>query len=205
VDAQVGKVLDALERLKLADNTIIVLFGDHGWCLGEHGQWQKQLLFEESARVPLIVALPRAAVTGSSPRTVELVDIYPTLADYCGLRPMGTLEGRTLRSLLDNPRARWAIPAITQQVRNDNGNRIMGYSLRNERWRYTEWDGGKAGAELYDHIEDPHEWHNLAKDPKYAKVVSDLKRHLPLTKPAEIPAAGGKKNNEQTGKLKTGV
>jgi iduronate 2-sulfatase len=197
VDAQVGKVLDALDRLKLADNTIVVLFGDHGWCLGEHGQWQKQLLFEESARVPLVVALPKTGVIGTSPRTVELVDIYPTLADYCGLRPMGTLEGRTLRPLLDNPKARWAIPAVTQQVRNDGGNRIMGYSLRNERWRYTEWDGGKAGAELYDHFEDPHEWHNLAKDPKYGKVVSDLKRQLPLTRPVEIPAPTGGKKKKQ--------
>jgi uncharacterized sulfatase len=198
VDAQIGKVLDALERLKLTENTIVVLFGDHGWSLGEHGQWQKQLLFEESARVPLIIALPKATVVGSSPRTVELVSIYPTLADFCGIRPVGTLEGRSLRPLLDNPKARWMTPALTQQVRNDGTNRIMGYSVRTERWRYTEWDGGKAGVELYDHIEDPREWHNIAKEPRYAKAVSDMRKLIPLTRPAEIPAPPKGKNKKAT-------
>src|SRR5262245_12657943 len=142
VDAQVGKVLDALERLNLADNTVVCLWGDHGWCLGEHGQWQKQLLFEESARVPFMIALPKAKVTGVSPRTVELVDIYPTLADLCGLKPPANLEGKSLRPLLGNPKADWTTPAITQQVRSEGGKQIMGYSVRNERWRYTEWDEG---------------------------------------------------------------
>jgi uncharacterized sulfatase len=187
VDAQVGKVLDALDRLKLSDNTIVVLFGDHGWSLGEHGQWQKQLLFEEVARVPFIIAMPKAVVVGSCPRPVELVDIYPTLADMCGFRPAPSLEGRSLRVLLENPKARWMIPAITQQVRNDHGRRIMGYSVRTERWRYTEWDGGKAGVELYDQVEDPHEWHNIAKEQRYAKVVLDMKRLLPATRLTEIP------------------
>jgi uncharacterized sulfatase len=96
--------------------------------------------------------------------------------------------------LLENPKARWMIPALTQQVRNDQGRRIMGYSVRTERWRYTEWDSGKAGVELYDQVEDPHEWHNIANDQKHAKVVSDMKRLLPTIRP-EIPAptAGKKK------------
>lgn len=193
VDAQIGKVLDALERLKLSDNTIVVLFGDHGWSLGEHGQWQKQLLFEEVARVPLIIALPKAAVFGVSPRTVELIDIYPTLAEYCGLKPPANLEGRSLRPLLENPKARWLLPAVTQQVRNDNGKPIMGYSVRTEHWRYTEWDGGAAGSELYDHTNDPHEWQNLARDPRYAKSVTDMKKLMPRTKPDEIPLPSRKK------------
>jgi uncharacterized sulfatase len=196
VDTQVGKVLDALDRLKLADNTIVVLFGDHGWSLGEHGQWQKQLLFEEVARVPLIIALPKAIVVGTCPRTVELVDIYPTLADLCGLRPPANLEGHSMRVLLENPKVRWMIPALTQQVRNDQGRRIMGYTIRTERWRYTEWDCGKAGTELYDQVEDPHEWHNISKDPKYTKVVSDMKKLLPATRPAEIPAPTGNKKKK---------
>jgi iduronate 2-sulfatase len=157
VDAQVGKVLDALDRLGLADNTIVVMFGDHGWSLGEHGQWQKQLLFEEVARVPFMIALPKAKARGVCARTVELVDIYPTLADLCGLKPPTNLEGTSLRPLLENPKARWTQPAITQQVRQKDERQIMGYSVRTGRWRYTEWDNGKAGAELYDHNSDPHE------------------------------------------------
>jgi uncharacterized sulfatase len=196
VDAQVGKVLDELERLGLSTNTVVVLFGDHGWSLGEHGQWQKQLLFEEVARVPLIVALPRTVATGPCPRTVELVDIYPTLAELCGLKPPENLEGRSMRVLLENPRARWATPALTQQARNSGGKRIMGYSVRTERWRYTEWDGGKAGAELYDHNADPHEWVNLAKDPVYAKTVSDMKKLLPVA-PPEIPDPPAKKKKKK--------
>jgi uncharacterized sulfatase len=203
VDAQVGKVLDALDRLKLSDNTIVVLFGDHGWSLGEHGQWQKQLLFEEVARVPFMIVLPKAAVAGVTGRTVELVDIYPTLADLCGLTPPSNLEGRSLRPLLENPKARWIFPAITQQVRNDHGTRIMGYSVRNERWRYTEWDGGKLGVELYDQAEDPHEWHNLAKEAQYAKVVSDMRKLLPVNKATDIPAPnrGKTKKKKQTANL----
>jgi len=187
VDAQIGKVLDALDRLKLTENTVVVLFGDHGWCLGEHGQWQKQLLFEESARVPLIIALPNAPATGPSPRIVELVDLYPTLADLCALGPEARLEGTSLRPLLINPKAHWAAPAVTQQVRNENGTPLMGYSVRTERWRYTEWDGGAAGSELYDELEDPHEWQNLANDPRYARTRIDLKKLMPRTRPDEIP------------------
>lgn len=196
VDAQIGKVLDALDQLGLAENTIVVFWGDHGWSLGEHGQWQKQLLFEEVARVPLIIALPKASVTGVSPRPVEFVDVYPTLADLCGLKGPVNLEGKSLRPLLENPKAHWIKPAITQQVRREDGHPVMGYSVRTERWRYTEWDGGAAGAELYDHNADPHEWQNLAKDPKYAKTVTDLKKLLPKTRPAEIPSPKGKKRKK---------
>jgi uncharacterized sulfatase len=147
--------------------------------LGEHGQWQKRLLFEESARVPLIIALPKAKAKGACPRTVEFVDVYPTLADLCGLKPPANLEGKSLRPLLEKPNAKWQKPAVTQVLRGEGGPRIMGYSVRTERWRYTEWDGGQAGAELYDHDKDPHEWHNLANEKKSTKTIAELKKLLP--------------------------
>jgi uncharacterized sulfatase len=200
VDAQVGKVLDALDRLKLGDNTIVVLFGDHGWSLGEHGQWQKRLLFEEVARVPFIIALPKAKTTGVSPRTVEFVDIYPTLADLCRLAPPPKLDGKSLRPLLENPQAPWSKPAFTQVVHDEGGKKVMGYSVRTERWRYTEWDGGASGTELYDHDADPHEYQNLAKNPRHANTVAELKALLPRTKPSEIPAAKGKRK-KKAGKM----
>ena len=179
MDAQVGRVLDALDRLKLTDNTIVVFFGDHGWLLGEHGQWQKMSLFEESARVPLIVSAPSRKGNGkASPRTVELVDLYPTLADLCGLPAPPSLEGTSLRALLDNPQQAWDEPAITQVTRGTGQERFMGKSVRTERWRYTEWDEGKKGTELYDHDSDPRELKNLANDSKHAETIKQLKQLL---------------------------
>jgi iduronate 2-sulfatase len=180
VDAQIGRVVDALERLKLMDRTVVVLFGDHGWLLGEHGQWQKQSLFEESARVPLIIWAPRADGNGRvCRRTVELVDLYPTLAGLCGVAPPPGLEGASLRPLLDAPGRRWDRHAFTQ-VRRDGagGNRFLGRSVRTERWRYTEWDGGNRGSELYDHDRDPREYRNLAGDLGSRAIVEEMKRFL---------------------------
>jgi uncharacterized sulfatase len=178
MDAQVGRVLATLERLKLADNTVVVFLSDHGWSLGEHGQWQKRLLFEESARVPLIVYLPKAKGNGkASSRTVELVDLHATLADVCGLKPPEGLEGLSLKPLLADPQAAWSKPAYTQVTRGKD-NSLMGRSVRTERWRYTEWDGGKEGVELYDHESDPKEYKNLAKDAKYASTIEEMKKLL---------------------------
>jgi iduronate 2-sulfatase len=199
MDAQLGRVLAALERLKLADNTIVVFMSDHGWLLGEHGQWQKMSLFEESAHVPLVIYAPKARGNGqASPRTVELIDLHPTLADLCGLTPPAGLEGKSLRPLLENPTAKWDRPAYTQvsrgvavgtfeggaegkEVTKKKGGKresSMGRSVRTERWRYTEWDDGKQGAELYDHDQDPNEYQNLAKDPKHASTVAEMKKLL---------------------------
>lgn len=176
VDEQVGKLLEAVKRLGLSENTIIIFWSDHGWQLGEHGQWQKQVLFEESARVPLIFYVPGGKGNGQTcPRTVELVDIYPTLAELCELTPPKNLEGYSLKTLLENPGSAWTHPAISQVTHGKN----RGCSLRTERWRYTQWNGGKDGAELYDHENDPHELHNLANDPAQKQTIEDLKKFLP--------------------------
>jgi uncharacterized sulfatase len=183
VDAQVGRLTEALDRLGLATNTVVIFVSDHGYLLGEHGQWQKQLLFEESARVPMIFAGPGVSGRGGSPRTVELLDIYPTLIELCSLpKPKHKLEGKSLVPLLKDPEAKRNRPAYSQVTRKvgrgKDANEIMGYSVRNERWRYTEWDGGKLGSELYDHDKDPHEFHNLAKDSDQAKVVDEMQQLL---------------------------
>jgi iduronate 2-sulfatase len=174
MDEQLGKVLDALDRLKLADSTLIVFWADHGYLLGLHGQWMKTMLFEGAAHVPLILAGPGMAKGKTCRRTVELLDIYPTLADLCGYAPPPGLEGKSLRPLLENPDARWTDPAYTQVVRLDDKRRPPGYSVRTDRWRYNEWEKGKAGIELYDEIADPNEFNNLAHDAKYTNVVAEL-------------------------------
>jgi uncharacterized sulfatase len=177
LDAQVGRVLDGLERLKLADRTIVIFMSDHGYNLGEHGQWMKQSLFERSARTPIIIAGPGVA-KGASPRTVEFLDLYPTLAELAGVAPPPELEGRSLVPLLRNPKARWDRPALTQVRRGAGADAYMGYSVRNDTWRYTEWDDGKRGTELYNEKADPGELRNLASEPKHARVIDTMKRLL---------------------------
>jgi len=181
MDAQVGKLLDALDRLGLTENTIVIFWSDHGYLLGQHGQWHKQSLFEGSARTPLIFAGPGTIARGkASGRTVEAVDFYPTLADLCGLKDTPTnLAGVSLRPLLRDPNAKWDKPAITQQIRGNSQNGFfMGYSVRNERYRYTEWDQGRKGIELYDYQVDAAELKNFANDPKYAKAIDQMKKLL---------------------------
>jgi uncharacterized sulfatase len=148
LDANVGRVLDALTRLGLAERTVIVFVSDHGYHLGELGQWMKQSLFERSARNPLIVAGPGVS-RGPSPRVVELLDVYPTLADLAGLPAPAGLQGRSLRPLLKDPKARWDHPAFTQVRRGGANDRFMGYTVRTEKWRYIEWDEGRQGKQLY--------------------------------------------------------
>jgi iduronate 2-sulfatase len=180
MDANVGRVLDALDRLALADTTIVVFMSDHGYSLGEHGQWMKQMLFEESARNPLIVAGPGVDAHGKgSPRTVEYLDLYPTLAGLAGLRAPGGLEGRSLVPLLQEPTMPWNHAALTQVRRGTAAaGFFMGYTIRTERWRYTEWEDGKRGAELYDEKSDPGEMRNRASDVKYAKTVKEMRTLL---------------------------
>ncbi len=171
VDAQIGRVVDALDRLGLRDNTIIVFWSDHGYSLGTHGLWMKQNLFEDAARVPMIFAGPGIKAGTPSPRIVEFVDVYPTLADLAGLTPPANLAGASLRPLLAKPDAPWERPAFTQVQRGD----FPGHSVRTARWRYTEWDGGAQGVELYDEQADAGEMKNLAADPAHAATVAQLK------------------------------
>ena len=187
VDAQVGRLLDAVDSLGLRDNTIIVFWSDHGYQLGEHGLWFKQSLFEEASKSPLIIAVPGAKPAGKTcHRIVEFVDIYPTLAELTGLTPPSDLQGYSLFPLLQNPESAWEHPAFTQVQRG----KVPGHTIRTEQWRYTEWDFGKMGTELYNELKDPQELHNLAADKKYTQVVKELAEQLHQIHPR--PVEGGK-------------
>jgi uncharacterized sulfatase len=196
MDAQVGRILDALDRLKLADKTVIAFWGDHGYNLGEHGMWQKHHLFEESTRSPLIIAAPGMKNRGKKAAgLVEFIDIYPTLADLCGLAAPTTLEGSSLRPLLNNPLQQGKIAAYSQIKRVDDGSGNpstgkVGRSVRTEQFRYIEWEDGRDGAELYDEANDPREYRNLAGNPQYALTQIEMKRLLQsIRQPATLNAA----------------
>jgi len=176
MDAQVGRVLSALDRLGLAANTVIVMLSDHGYHLYEHGLWQKMSLFENSAHVPLIVAAPGAKGNGKPSKALaELVDLYPTLTDLCGLPAPKYLDGKSLKPVLEDPAANVKDAAFTQIRR---GNDYDGYSIRTARWRYTLWDNGRRGEQLFDLVGDLHETKNLASDSKHASLVEDLKKRV---------------------------
>jgi uncharacterized sulfatase len=180
MDAQVGRLLDAMDRLNLWEDTIVIFISDHGWLLGEHGCWQKMHLFEESARVPMIIAAPNSKAPGKScDRVAELIDIYPTVADLCGVKLAHAVDGMSLKKQLDDPTLPFKKGAYTQVTRGaPKKDGFMGYSVRTERWRYNEWDAGKKGVELYDHQNDPKEHKNLANDAKYVKVIEEMRALL---------------------------
>lgn len=189
VDAQIGRVLDALERLKLAENTIVVLWSDHGYHLGEHnGIWQKRTLFEESAGAPLIIRRPGAVGNGTASRgIVEFIDIYPTVALAAGLTLPARLSGRSLLPLLEAPQRAWDHPAFTQILRPGGGTPVMGRTVRTDRWRYTEWAGGSAGIELYDHASDSREIINLADRAEHEATRAELRRLFDGKATSEVP------------------
>jgi iduronate 2-sulfatase len=173
MDAQVGKVLEAMDRLKLWENTIVIFWGDHGWHHGEHGgMWAKVSLMEEVARIPFIVVAPGQARGAVCPRPIESVDIYPTLLEFCGLKTPGDLDGRSFLPLLENPKRSWDEAAFCQ-VNHRGG---TGRSVHTEKWVYLEWPRGEA--QLYDYEKDPRQYRNLAEDPAHAKVVAEMKEKL---------------------------
>jgi iduronate 2-sulfatase len=171
MDAQVGHVLDALDRLGLSDSTVVVFTSDHGYHLADHGLWQKMSLFERSARVPLIIASPTAKGRGRAARGLaELVDLYPTLASLAGLDVPDPIDGVSLVPMLDDP-DRVVKDAAFTQARN-------GYAVRTDRWRYIEWASGEQGAQLYDMERDAAETSNLVQDPQHAATVADLRARV---------------------------
>lgn len=187
MDAQVGVILDALDREGLADDTVIVLWGDHGWQLGEHGLWHKHTNFELAVRAPLLISVPGQRAPGSRTNSLaEFVDIYPTLADACGLPVPAGLDGVSLKPVLDDPAAtvrRVAISQYPRGPRETGGRSLMGYSIRDDRWRLTLWrdraDGTIVARELYDERDDPHETANVAGRPEHADLVARLSADLP--------------------------
>lgn len=186
VDEQIGKLLNALEENGLADNTIIVLWGDHGWKLGEYGNWCKHSNMEWDTHVPLIIAAPGTMKGVQTESLVEFVDIYPTLCDLAGLTKPAHLEGESLLPILKNPRVKIKDFAISQFPRgetpwNDNTKspEIMGYSLRTEQYRYTRWQNFSnpkdvVGIELYDHSKDKTAKINLAGNSEYIDIINRL-------------------------------
>ena len=194
IDAQVGRLLDELDRSGLTENTIVVFWSDHGYHLGEHnGIWQKRTLFEQCARTPLIIRAPGAAGNGQPcQRIVEFVDIYPTLTSLAGVKSPSNLAGRDLSPLLNNPLTDWDGLAVTQVLRPQNSRlkkMVMGCSIRTDRWRYTEWAEGKEGLELYDHHADPMEFNNLAiaPDEAAAAVIRKLQPELRSRASGQVP------------------
>lgn len=198
MDAQVGRVLQTLDELKLRDRTVVIFLGDHGYHTGQHGMWHKMTLFEESARVPLLIHAPGRKSNGTvCPGLVELVDLYPTLTELCGLPAPAGLEGKSLTPLLDDSSRPGREAVFTMVGRNDDRElshknpQWFGRSVRTARWRYTEWDGGTRGVELYDERIDPHEMKNLAQEDRLASVRAELRRLLnSMTTQSNSAAAG---------------
>jgi iduronate 2-sulfatase len=177
VDRQIGRLLDALDDLGLADDTVVILWGDHGWKLGEYGDWCKHTNFELDTHVPMLLRAPGAKAGRVCPALTEYVDIYPTLAEACGLPVPAHCEGTSMVPLLADPDRPWKVAAFSQYPRGGN---IMGYSLRSGKWRYTEWRHRKSDKvlerELYDHSDGPVAEANLVDKPAHADVVERLAR-----------------------------
>jgi arylsulfatase A-like enzyme len=199
MDAQVGKVLDELDRLGLRENTIVILWGDHGWKLGEHDAWCKHSNCENDTHAALLLSAPGMKNQGAHSNSfVEFVDIYPTLADLAGLPLPKHLEGISSKPVLENPNRVWKQAAFSQYPRPNGRSGVgplMGYSMRTERYRFTVWvgrnDHSKVDAiELYDHTTDPQENQNLAKRPEHAALVAQLMEQWKKGPAGALPLSG---------------
>ncbi len=187
-DALIGQLLDALDASPAAKNTIVVLWSDHGWHLGEKQHLHKFTLWERSTRVPYIIVAPNVTPTNTlCSRPVGLIDTFPTLMDLCSLPKVDGLDGVSLVPLLKEPSLQWTRPALTTHGHSN-------HSLRTDRWRYIRYANGDE--ELYDHTTDPHEWHNLAAKPEFADVTTELARSLPRTDAAALRSKKKPKERE---------
>jgi arylsulfatase A-like enzyme len=187
VDSLVGQVMEALNQSDAAENTIVVLWSDHGFHLGEKQRWAKRTLWEETTRVPLIVSGPGVAADARCNRPVGLIDVYPTMLELCGLPAREELEGKSLHPLLEDASASWDRPALCTFGPNN-------HSLRSERYRYTVYADGSQ--ELYDHENDPNEWANLVDadggcSPEHKAVIDKMKQSLPLKNVDPVPGSAG--------------
>jgi arylsulfatase A-like enzyme len=170
-DAMIGRMLDALEKSPERDNTIVVLWSDHGYHLGEKWHWHKQSLWHRATHVPLIMAVPGVTKAGTRcQRPVGLIDLYPTLTELAGIGTPGPLDGVSLRPLLAEPERSWERPALVTYGRGN-------HAVRSERWSYIRYHDG--GEELYDRRQDPQEWINLAGRAELAGVKNELRRWVP--------------------------
>ncbi|QDT39275.1 sulfatase [Stratiformator vulcanicus] len=178
LDSQVGRLLSALEEQGLIENTIIVFLGDHGYQLGHHGMWHKYGLYDQTLRTPLIIRAPKQSTSGDiCERPVEFIDIYPTLLDLAGIKPLDDLHGRSLTPLLRNPSAQWNHPAYSMHVPVNRDGRI-GRSVRYGDWHYFEWRGDETHAFLFNLKNDPAELKNRAANPQYLDRVNEMKSLL---------------------------
>jgi len=189
-DAMIGRLIDGFDKSAYKDNTIICLWSDHGWHLGEKQHWRKFALWEEATRAPYMWIVPGVTKPGGvCNRTVDYMQIYPTLCDLAGLPLPKHVEGESIRKLLANPDAPWDKPAITTWLYNN-------HAVRNEEWRYIRYANGDE--ELYHNLMDPLEWNNLASRPEYARQKEEMARWLP--KVNKEPPEGQKKKAERKAK-----
>ncbi len=177
-DAMIGRLMDAFDKSAYKDNTIVVFWGDHGWHFGEKEHWRKFALWEEATRAPLAWIVPGLTPTDAvCERPVDFMSIYPTLTDLCGIPTPGHVEGKSIRPLLAQPDSAWASPALTTY-------RFENHAVRSEGWRYIRYANGDE--ELYDEQADPYEWTNLASNPNYASIKSELAQAMPTRNEPDI-------------------